>query len=132
MFAGVRKIERYSLSCPILLSPLSDSISILPILSLTKNISAQGAYIFGRPQWSEQEPMFASLFYEISTRYTEETNFRFLIRFRARAIRTDDEGFALEFSRKNRILPLSKLSAMTHHEVRTAEMIEYMFPPGRS
>lgn len=135
MLTGIRKIQRFSLRCPILLFPLSESTSAPQLLSLTKNISAEGAYVFDCPQWGdssqiERSLMFASLFYEISLFANKEAEFRFLIRFRARAIRKDDDGFALKFSSKNKILPLSKRSDMTCHEIEASEMIEYMFPPG--
>ena len=129
MFTGVRKIERYSLSCPILLSPFSGSVPARPLLSLTENISAQGAYISGSPYWSGSKQMFASVFYEISFLARNEAEFRFLMRFRARAIRKDEEGFALEFYRRDMILPLSQQCAMTRHEIKAAEIIKCMVHP---
>ncbi|MDX2479890.1 MAG: hypothetical protein QNK24_06090 [Desulfuromusa sp.] len=126
MFTGIRKIERYSLICPILLSPLSSSVSAQPILSLTKNISAQGAYVSGCPQWVGSSQMFASIFYEISFLAQKEAESRFLMRFRSRAIRNDDDGFALEFFCKDMILPLSKQCNMSRYEIKAAEMIECM------
>jgi len=132
MLTGIRKIERFSLRCPILLSPLSDSLSTPLLLSLTKNISAQGAYVFGRSHWADNSPLFASLFYELSLLSKQEADFRFLIRFRARAVRREKNGFALEFSRKNRIVPIAKKSALTPYELKAAEMIEYVFPAGET
>ncbi|SHJ28800.1 hypothetical protein SAMN02745165_01989 [Malonomonas rubra DSM 5091] len=127
MQAHLRQIERYSLNCPILLSSLDKDASSTSQLSLTKNLSAKGAYVSGTAQWSKRSELLASVYYEISLFARQQVESRFLIRFVAHPVRCDEGGFALEFSATDMILPLSMTCAMTPQEAEVAANIDFFW-----
>lgn len=119
----IRKINRYPLCCPILLSSANGGAGSRPLLSRTENVSSRGAYVCGTPQFLLKGEVAASIFYEISLFSRQSAESRFLIRFLGRIVWQDENGFALEFSTTESIVSLAEKEKLTAAESRAAGRI---------